>query len=59
MKHKGFDAYLSASSTRIFKQYGIVSGWGNPARFEIGILTDRIKVVRSKFIRNKSGQVLA
>ena len=28
--HKGFDAYLSASATRIFERVGIVNGWGNP-----------------------------
>ena len=28
--HKGFDAYLGAPPTRIFKRFGIVNGWGNP-----------------------------
>ena len=52
--HKGFDAYLSASPTRIFKKYEMVNGWGNPYGFEIGILSDRIKVVNSEFIRDNS-----
>ena len=57
--HKGFDAYLSAPPTRIFKRFGIVNGWGNPYRFVLGILTDRIKEINAKFIREKSGLALA
>ena len=33
--HKGFDAYLASLLTRIFKKFGIVSGWGNFYSFEI------------------------
>ena len=57
--HRGFDAYLSAPPTRIFKRFGIVNGWGNPYRLALGILTDRIKELNAKFIREKSGLVLA
>ena len=57
--HKGFDAYLGAPPTRIFKRFGIVNGWGNPYRFALGILTDRIKELNAKFIREKSGLALA
>ena len=57
--HKGFDAYLSAAQTRIFKKDGIVNGWGNPYRGDIELLSNRIKVANSKFIRDKSGLVLA
>ena len=39
----GFDAYLSAAPTRIFNKDGIVSGWGNPYRSDIELLSNRIK----------------
>ena len=55
--HKGFDAYLSAIPTRIFKNFEIVNGWGNHYRNEI--LAVSIKTVNSKFIRYKSGLGLA
>ena len=57
--HKGFDAYHAAPPTRIFKKDGIVNEWGNPYTKEIGSLTDRIKQRNAKFIRDKSGLVLA
>ena len=57
--HKGFDAYLSAPPIRIFKRFGIINGWGNPYRFALRILTDRIKELHAKFIREKSGLTLA
>ena len=57
--HKGFDAYLRAPPIRIFKRFGIVNGYRNPYTFALGILTDRIKELNAKFIREKSGLVLA
>ena len=57
--HKGIDAYISASLTKIFKRFGIISGWGNPYRFGIGILTDKIKELNAQLIRDKSGLVPA
>ena len=57
--HKGFDAYLAVPPTRIFKNDGIVNGWGNPYRNDIEILSDRIKVANFKFIRDQSGLVFA
>ena len=56
--HKEFDAYLTASPTRIFNKYGIVNGRGNPYEIEIGILSKRNKERNAKFIRDKSGLAL-
>ena len=57
--HQGFDAYLSAAPTRIFKRFGIVNGWENPYKTDISILTERIKQVNARFIKYTSGLVLA
>ena len=57
--HQGFDAYLSAAPSRIVKPFGIINGWDNPYKIDLAILTERIKLVNAKFIKDKSGLVLA
>ena len=51
--HKGFDAYLIAPPTRIFKRFGIVDWWGNSYRFALGIPTVRIKKLNDKIYQRK------
>ena len=56
---KSFDANLSAALTRIFKRFGIVYGQGYLYKLELSSLTDRIKQVNAKLIKDKFGLVHA
>ena len=55
----GFDQYLSAPATRVFRREGIVNLWESPYADDLRLLTERIKIHNAKFIRDKSGLVLA
>ena len=55
----GFDQYLSAPATRVFRREGIVNLWESPYADDLRLLTERIKIHNAKFIREKSGLILA
>ena len=58
-KREGFDQYLSAAPTRIFKRDVTIMATRNPYIDFMRILTERIKEYNAKFIRDKFGLRLA
>ena len=50
-----FKQYLSAAPTRMFRRDETISAFGNPYIDSIKILTDWIREINAKFIRDKSG----
>ena len=49
-----FKQYLSAAPTRMFRRNDTNSAFGNPYIDSLRILTDRIRELNAKFIRDKS-----
>ena len=54
-----FEQYLSAAPTRMFRRDETISAFGNPYIDSVRILTNRIREVNAKLIRDKSGFRLA
>ena len=58
-KKRPFEQYLSAAMTRMFMRNETLNAFENPYSDFLQILTDRIRELNAKFIRDKSGLRLA